>query len=109
MVMTKQQAIEIAVRVRQGLEGIYGQRLRGVYLYGSAARDQLNSKSDIDVAVVLDEIPDTFAEHERTSQLGSELSLQKNTLISFLFIREADFQNGRFVIHRAIKKEGIPA
>ena len=109
MAITKRQAIEIAVKIRQDLEQIYSRRLRGVYLYGSAAKDQLNPESDIDVAIVLDEIPDTFAEHERTSRLGSQLSLQENALISFLFMSEADFQNGRFAVHRAIKKEGIPA
>ncbi len=47
--------MEIAAKVRAGLEKIYGPRLRGVYLYGSAARDELTSESDIDIAVVLDE------------------------------------------------------
>jgi predicted nucleotidyltransferase len=107
--MTKQDAIQIADKTRQGLGKIYGQRLRGVYLYGSAARDQLDSESDIDIAIVLDEIPDRFAEHERTSRLGSQLSLQENTLISILFISEADFKTGRFAIHGAIKEEGIRA
>jgi len=66
MVTTRDQALEIAAKVRAGLERIYGERLRGVYLYGSAARDELTSESDIDVAVVLDAIEDSFAEHERT-------------------------------------------
>jgi len=62
MVTTRQQALEIAARVRQGLEEIYNERLRGVYLYGSAARDQLTTDSDSDIAVVLDEIPSRFAD-----------------------------------------------
>ncbi|OHB85397.1 MAG: hypothetical protein A2Z38_06095 [Planctomycetes bacterium RBG_19FT_COMBO_48_8] len=41
MVATKQQALEIAGKAREDLNRIYGKRLRGVYLYGSAARDQL--------------------------------------------------------------------
>ena len=50
-------------------QAIYGDRLRGVYLYGSGARDQLTPDSDIDIAVILDAAPDRFAEHERTSEL----------------------------------------
>ncbi|MHC4345268.1 MAG: nucleotidyltransferase family protein [Planctomycetota bacterium] len=75
MATTREQAIEISSKVRRGLEKLYGKRLRGVYLYGSAARDQLTADSDIDIAVLLDSIADRFAEHERTSQLGSDVSL----------------------------------
>jgi predicted nucleotidyltransferase len=108
VVTTRQQAIEITARMRKALRRLYGQRLRAVYLYGSAARDELSPDSDIDIAVVLDEIPDRFAEYERVSQLGSDISLEYNTLVSFLFAAEDDFKNGRFAIHRAIKQEGVP-
>ena len=109
MVATRQQALEIASKVRSELEKLYGQRLRGVYLYGSAARDQLTPDSDIDIAIVLDEIPNRFAEHERTSRLGSDISLDYNTVVLFFFAEERDLRAGRFSIHRAIKEEGIPA
>ncbi len=109
MVATREQAMEIASKARRGLREIYGEHLRGVYLYGSAARDQLTPDSDIDIAVVLDHIPDRFAEHDRTSQLGAELSLDYGTPVLFFFAEEADLQTGRFAIHRAIKEEGIVA
>jgi predicted nucleotidyltransferase len=101
--------MEIATQARRGLEAIYGDSLRGVYLYGSGARDQLTPDSDIDIAVILDVIPDRFAEHERTSQLGADLSLEHDTIVLFFFAEEAEFQAGRFGIHRAIKEEGIAA
>lgn len=109
MVTTREQALEIAVKVRTGLERIYGERLRGVYLYGSAARDELTPESDIDIAVVLDEVMDSFTEHKRIGQFGSDISLEYDTLVSFLFVSEADFQEGRFAVHQFIKEEGIPA
>ena len=108
MVATKKEAMEIAVETRRNLENIYGQRLRGVYLYGSAARDQLTPDSDIDIAVILDKIPSRFEEHERTSQLGSDISLERNTVVTFLFVSEADFAEGLFTIYRVIKREGVP-
>ena len=107
MVATREQALEIAGKVRENLERLYGERLRGVYLYGSAARDQLTPDSDIDIAIVLDEIQSRFEEHERTSQLGSDVSLEYNTLVTFLFISESDFKEGLFTIHRVIKREGV--
>ena len=109
MVATREQALEIASKVRIELEKLYGQRLRGVYLYGSAARDQLTPDSDIDIAVVLDKLSNTYAELKRTSQLGSDLCLETSALVMFLFVDETDLRNGRFSIHRAIKEEGIPA
>ena len=107
MVATKKEAMEIAVETRRNLENIYGQRLRGVYLYGSAARDQLTPDSYIDIAVILDKIPSRFKEHERTSQLGSDISLEHNTVVLFFFAEQSDLEEGRFAIHRAIKREGI--
>jgi len=109
MVATKQQALKIAEQVRTELEKIYGRRLRGVYLYGSAARDQLTPDSDIDIAIVLDEISSRFEEHERTSRLGSDVSLEFDTLVTFLFVSEDDYKAGRFAVHRRIKEEGIAA
>jgi predicted nucleotidyltransferase len=107
MVTTKQQALEIATKVRSELEKLYGNRLQKVLLFGSAARDRLDEDSDIDIAIILDEIPDRFAEHERTGEVGSQISLEYDTLVSFLFISETDYQKGRFAIHRTIKEEGI--
>ncbi len=106
-VSTRQQAMEIAAKARQTLKKIYDGRLRGVYLYGSAARDQLTPDSDIDIAVILDQISDRFAEHERTSQLACDLSLEYDTLVAFLFVAEADFADGTFLVYRTIKREGI--
>ena len=109
MVTTREHALEIARQVRAGLERIYGPRLRGVYLYGSAARDELTPDSDIDIAVVLDEVVNSFTEHERIGQLGSDVSLEYETLVSFLLVGEEDLRNGRFAVHRFIQEEGIPA
>ncbi len=107
MVTTRDQALEIAVKVRTGLEKIYGPRLRGVYLYGSAARDELTPDSDIDIAVVLDEVADSFEEHSRIDDVRSDLSLEYDTLVSFLFVSEDELRTGRFAIHRFINEEGI--
>lgn len=109
MVKSQQDALEIAVKARGNLKRIYGKRLRGVYLYGSAARGQLTPDSDIDIAIILDRIMDRFDEHERISQLASDIGLEYDTLVSFLFISEADYQKGRFAVHRIIKEEGIRA
>ncbi len=100
--------MKIAAIIRRRLMDIYGPRLRGVYLYGSAARDQLTPDSDIDIAVILDKIPSRFEEHKRTSKLGSDISLDNNTAVLFFFAEERDLQKDRFAIHWSIKREEIP-
>ena len=107
MKMTKEQVVVIASQARKGLEKIYGNRMLGVYLFGSATRGDLNEDSDIDIAIVLDEIPDRFEEHERTSEFGSQISLDVGILVSFLFIPKADYTSGKYAIYRSIKREGI--
>jgi predicted nucleotidyltransferase len=106
---TRQEVLQIAARARAGLEKIYGSRLRGVYLYGSYARGEQNDDSDIDIAVVLDEVTDRFAERERISWLRVELGLEVNDLVSFIIVRERDFNCGSREVYRAIKREGVPA
>ena len=63
--------------------------------------------SDIDIAIVLDKIQSRFEEHERTGDLASEISLQYNTLVSFFFVPQCNYEQGKYSTYRAIKREGI--
>ena len=89
-------------------DALRAQTLRGL-LIRVRRPDQLTPDSDIDIAVILDAIPNRFAEHERTSRLAADLSLEHGTVILFFFAEVSDFQTGRFAIHRTIKEEGIAA
>jgi predicted nucleotidyltransferase len=42
--------------LKDPLECLYGQRLKGVFLFGSYARGEADAESDIDVLIVLDHI-----------------------------------------------------
>ena len=95
-------------RARAELQRIYGDRLRSVYLFGSWARGEGDEDSDVDVAIVLDEVPDYLAEIERTSELFCDLGLEADVLISCVFIAEDDLSTGRYALHRAVQREGVP-
>jgi type I restriction enzyme S subunit len=105
--LTRNQAIEIAAKARRLLEDLYGARLRGVYLFGSAARDEADQDSDIDIAIVLDAIPDALEEIERTGPLFAGLTLESGIFVGRTFLSDAEFETGRFAIHRSVRREGI--
>jgi len=60
----------------EGLAGIYGDRLRGVYLYGSYARGSQDPESDLDVLIVLADFEHYGEELDRTSEIVAALSLE---------------------------------
>jgi len=78
--------------LKSGLQETYGDRLKNVYLYGSHARGEEDSESDVDVLVVLDDYDSYGAEVDRTGVLGAGLSLKYGLSISKVFIRERDWK-----------------
>ena len=84
---------EILLKLRQGLEHLYGERLVGVYLFGSFARAEATPESDVDVLIVLDEVMDYGREIERTGHLVSGLSLDYDVSISRVFVSSAAWRH----------------
>ena len=105
---TQKEARDIASKARAELEKIYGNRLRGVRLFGSFARGSATAESDVDLAIILDEVPDFLVEIERTGELFSTLGLEAGRSVSRVFIGEPDFRAGRYALHRRIQQEGLP-
>jgi len=84
---------EILAKLRPGLELLYGERLVGLYLFGSFASAEATSESDVDVLIVLDEVTDYGREIERTGHLVSGLSLDYDISISRVFASSAAWRH----------------
>ena len=81
---------ELLTAFKQGLRQLYGDRLEGLYLFGSHARGEAHTDSDVDLAVVLDEVADYGREIRKSSELTASLALEHEVSISCVFIPRAD-------------------
>jgi predicted nucleotidyltransferase len=95
--------------LKSGLRGLYAQRLRGVYLYGSYARGEGECESDVDVLIILDQVDSYGGEVDRTSKLVSDVSLRYDISVSRVFVSEREWQKGEGLFLANVREESIPA
>jgi predicted nucleotidyltransferase len=95
--------------LKEGLVRIYGDRLKGVYLYGSYARGDYRQGSDVDVMILLKDYNNYFEELRRSTVLASDVSLEYDVTVSRLIIKEIQWQESIMPVVRNIHKDGMPA
>lgn len=93
--------------LRVALAEAYGEHLRGVYLYGSAARGEMRRGSDLDVAVILDTLRNRWAELQKISRRRAEISLRYGVTVSLHFMSEGDWQSEKSPLIGNIRREGV--
>jgi predicted nucleotidyltransferase len=100
---------DILCQLRAGLEQIYGEQLKGVYLFGSYARGDADRESDCDVLVVLQDFKRYAQEVDRTGELAADLSLKHGVTISTVFMREREWLHGDTPFLFNVRDEALPA
>ena len=93
--------------LKKGITDLYGSRLRGLYVFGSYARGNVDAESDIDILVVLDQVQNPATEIDRTGYLVSDLSLRHGISISRVFLSERDWLEGSTVFLQNVREEAV--
>ena len=96
-------------KLKNRLSTLYGERLRGVYFFGSYARDEANEDSDADVLIVLDRVDNYSREIDATSELTSELSLEYGISLSRVFATEEQWRKRQTNFFQNLREEAVPA
>jgi len=104
-----QRARTVLSELKSGLVSIYGDRLKGVYLFGSHARGDAAEDSDFDVLIVLDRVDDYHAEIAATSALVSDVSLKYGTSVSRVFAPQARWREDDTMFFVNVRREAVPA
>lgn len=95
--------------LKDGLVSMYGDRLKGLYLYGSYARGDYRKGSDVDVMILLADYKSYWNELERSTELASDLSLKYDVTLSRLIIKEIQWKQSDMPVLRNIHKDGVSA
>ena len=106
--MTEKKLQTILSQTRQGLEQLYGPQLDGIILYGSQARGDAKSDSDIDVLILLKNPFNYFQESQRISVLIADICLKHTVVISCMFATVQKYQEYESGLFRNIRREGVP-
>jgi predicted nucleotidyltransferase len=98
---------KILEKVKGFLQKTYQENLDKVILFGSRARGDHHSDSDIDILIVLKEPFNYSQEIEKTSIFISEVSLEFDLVISRVFAeaKELNLKNTPFFMN--VRKEGV--
>jgi predicted nucleotidyltransferase len=98
---------QIAAKVAEELRGLYGERLRQVLLFGSWARGDAVSDSDLDLLVVLDRVEQPWSERQQMAEILWRHSYEGDIVVTVLPVGEAEFENSAEPVLIRARKEGL--
>ncbi|MGF1473048.1 MAG: nucleotidyltransferase domain-containing protein [Rubrobacteraceae bacterium] len=84
-----------------GLQGLYGNRYRGLVLYGSHARGEADEGSDVDLLLLLEGPVEVGREIRYCSGLAASLALEAGLVLSLVPVNVEDYRTSQdpYLIH----------
>jgi len=96
----------ILTKFRAAIDGLYGNRVERVVLFGSRARGDAQDDSDYDVAVFLRDLNDRWAEADKIALAAMNVFDETGALIHAMPYREGAYQERTPLMHE-VRREGI--
>lgn len=93
--------------LKRRLKDAFGERLKGVVIYGSEARGEASEDSDIDVMVLLEGPINLWEDIGRGIEATYDLTLELGRPVHPDPVDVDEFEKGEFALYRNVKKEGI--
>ena len=93
--------------LKEGLIALYGERLKGIYLFGSYSRGDFTEGSDVDIAVLLSGEVKVGEEIDRIGIIASDISLRYGITLSILPIPETWWASRKSPWLENLRQEGI--
>ncbi|MFA0751585.1 MAG: hypothetical protein SLRJCFUN_001988 [Candidatus Fervidibacter sp.] len=93
--------------LKERLHTFYGERLKGVYLFGFYSRGDFTEGSDVDIAVLLEGEISIGEEIDRIGVIASEISLRYGITLSVLPVPETWWMNRKSPWLENLRREGI--
>ncbi|HEV2854134.1 MAG TPA: nucleotidyltransferase domain-containing protein [Thermoanaerobaculia bacterium] len=100
---------DVVLELEKGLRELYGERFRGLLLYGSYARGTAWEGSDVDLLLLLRGPVNPIQEILRLEPVKWPLSLDANLVLSVMPVDAAAFERGENMFLRVVRKEAVPA
>jgi predicted nucleotidyltransferase len=99
---------DVVTRLEQGLKALYGERFRGLLLYGSYARGTAWEGSDVDLLLLLAGPVDPVTEILAMEPVTWPLSLESSLVLAVMPADVEAWRLGEGLFFRNIREDAVP-